>query len=280
MYSLKIKIKKFMAKLISLISSTKLGEFSINLLIRGAMDRVIVVKYGMTTLKFSTPNPLNVYRAKSFEAKEPETLKWIDEIPKGSVMWDIGANVGLYSCYAAKSRGCRVYAFEPSVFNLELLARNIFINGVVDLISIISLPLFDKVELGKLSMTTTDWGGAMSTFGETYGHDGEPIKKVFEFSTFGISMDEAMKFFHLEMPDYIKMDVDGIEHLILKGGVRILENVKGILIEINDNFHTQSEDAFALLSAAGLTFLEKKHAEIFDHVNTAAKHTYNQIWVR
>ena len=239
-----------------------------------------MVKHGMTTLKFSTPNPLNVYRVKSFAAKEPETLQWIDEIPRGSVMWDIGANVGLYSCYAAKSRECRVYAFEPSVFNLELLARNIFINGVVDLISIISLPLFDKVEFGKLSMTTTDWGGAMSTFGEAYGHDGEPIKKVFEFSTLGISMDDAMKFFHLEMPDYIKMDVDGIEHLILKGGVGILENVKGVLIEINDNFHTQSEDAFALLSSAGLTFLEKKHAEIFDHVNTAAKHTYNQIWAR
>jgi FkbM family methyltransferase len=53
-------------------------------------------------------------------------------MPRGSVLWDIGANVGLYSCYAVKARDCRVFAFEPSVFNLELLARNIFLNGIAD----------------------------------------------------------------------------------------------------------------------------------------------------
>jgi len=74
---------------------------------------------------------------KVFATKEPETLEWIDRIPEKSVLWDIGANVGLYSCYAAKARGCRVFAFEPSVFNLEILARNIFLNQLTDQITIV-----------------------------------------------------------------------------------------------------------------------------------------------
>ena len=56
----------------------------------------------------------------------------------------IFANIGLYSCYAAKKNKCNVYAFEPSVFNIELLARNIYINNLSDKIRIISLPLTEK----------------------------------------------------------------------------------------------------------------------------------------
>ena len=43
------------------------------------------------------------------------------------------------------------------------------------------------------------------------------------------------------IPDYIKIDVDGIEHLILEGGKETLKNkkIKSILIEINENFEDQ-----------------------------------------
>ena len=58
-------------------------------------------------------------------------------MPEGSVVWDIGANVGLYSCYAAKHRGCRVFAFEPYVFNLEILARNIYLNQLSERVTIV-----------------------------------------------------------------------------------------------------------------------------------------------
>ena len=40
----------------------------------------------------------------------------------------------------------------------------------------------------------------------------------------------------LEIPDHIKIDVDGIEHLILEGGNRVLNNkkIKSFSIEINE----------------------------------------------
>ena len=168
------------------------------------------VKINNKMINFFTPNEIIQYRIETYFSKEPETLEWIGKIPSGLNLWDIGANVGLYSIYAAK-KGIRVYAFEPSVFNLEVLARNIFLNGVVDKITIIPLPLSDKLVENNLKMTTTEWGGALSTFERGFGHDGETIKEVFEFPTLGISMIDAVERLKIRQPDYIKMDVDGIE---------------------------------------------------------------------
>ena len=110
---------------------------------------------------FCIPNKLNLYRAESFSKKEPDTLAWIDLIPEGSLIWDIGANVGLYSVYAAKARNCKVYSFEPSVFNLELLARNIFLNKLQDTITIIPVSLSDKLSENRFQMTSVDGGGSI-----------------------------------------------------------------------------------------------------------------------
>ena len=44
---------------------------------------------------FSVPNELNYFRVNTFSSKEPETLDWIDTLKPGTVLWDIGANIGL-----------------------------------------------------------------------------------------------------------------------------------------------------------------------------------------
>lgn len=273
-------IKKMVRFSTRLMDGTSMGRYLHTQVVHGAMNQKQSVSYHGTDLIFSIPNPLNKYRAETFSTKEPETLEWIGGIAEGAVLWDVGANVGLYSCYAAKARGCRVFAFEPSVFNLELLARNIFLNKLTDKVTIVPLPLSDELSVSKLNMTSTEWGGAMSTFDQDFGHDGEPMNKVFEFPTIGLSMMDATVLLKIPQPDYIKMDVDGIEHLILKGGGSILRNVKGVLIEINDKFAAQSDGANRYLSEAGLSLKEKRHAACFDSVVGAAKHTYNQIWIR
>ena len=43
-------------------------------------------------------------------------------------------------------------------------------------------------------------------------------------------------------PNFIKIDVDGIEHLILEGGNQILKKTKSILVEIDDSFTLQVEN--------------------------------------
>lgn len=278
--AVKNALKQIIDSSIAGLGKSAIGRRVYSQIIQSAMHRVADVEHNGVKLTFSTANALNKFRADTFSSKEPETLQWIDSMAAGSVMWDVGANVGLYACYAAKARGCRVFAFEPSVFNLEALARNIFLNRLTEQITVVPLPLTDVLGVSNFSLTSTEWGAALSSFGQPFGHDGEPIRKVFEFSTIGLSMVDAIDLLKIPLPDYIKIDVDGIEHLILKGGVPVLQRVKSVLVEINDKFAFHADSAGEYLREAGLSLKEKKHAEYFESDPGAARYTFNQIWGR
>ena len=55
--------------------------------------------------------------ALSLLRRQPDTIAWIDAFQPNSVFWDVGANVGIYSLYAALRRGTRIVAFEPAAIN-------------------------------------------------------------------------------------------------------------------------------------------------------------------
>jgi FkbM family methyltransferase len=280
MDSLKHAAKSAIRSAARLTGRTKLGAYFHDQVIRTNMEHVVTVKHGETQLQFAAPNSLCRWRAETFSSKEPETLEWIDTLPTGSILWDVGANIGLYSVYAAKTRGCRVWAFEPSVFNLELLARNVALNGLATDVCIVPVALSDKLASSQMRLTTTDWGGALSTFGEKFGWDGKEIRQVFEFKTIGLTMEDAIRRLDIPQPDYIKMDVDGVEHLILAGGGSVLGKVKQVLIEVNDNFKEQAEQCALRLAEAGLTLKEKRHSTIIANSSSGFDASYNQIWVR
>jgi FkbM family methyltransferase len=187
-------------------------------LIDSAMENQTSVQHQGISMAFTTPNALCRYRAETFSIKEPETLDWLDSIPVGSVLWDVGANVGLYSIYAAKKNNARVFAFEPSVFNLELLARNVFLNDQSELVTIVPLALSDALGSSLFRMSTTAWGGALSTFGRDLDQHGGKHNSIFEYQMIGMAMDDAVSLLHIPPPNFIKVDVDGIEHFVLQGG--------------------------------------------------------------
>ena len=232
-------------------------------------------------VNFFVPNQITQWRVETFFTKEPETLEWIDSFNdnKKIIFWDVGANIGLYSCYAVKRADCQVYAFEPSVFNLELLAKNIYLNSLSNKIAIISFPLFDNLAVRPFYMTTKEWGGAQSNFGESVDHDGLPKTSVFKYKTVGMSIDQAVSLLNLAKPNYIKIDVDGIEHLILKGATNTLNNTESLLIEVNDNFIKQAGDTEEYLKKAGFKLKHKRHSEIIAK-STKFNSFYNQIWIR
>lgn len=80
----------------------------------------------MTTTTF--PEFERFYGLKS----EQEVLEDIlTEISAGDTIYDIGANVGLYSCLiGSKEPNCMVYSFEPHPTNVEALSRNLKLNNV------------------------------------------------------------------------------------------------------------------------------------------------------
>jgi FkbM family methyltransferase len=231
-------------------------------------------------IRILTPNALCYWRARTFSSKEPETLEWIDSIPEKSILWDIGANIGLYSIYAAKRRDCRVFSFEPSVFNQELLARNVFLNNLVDKVCIIPLPLSDKLGFSQMRMTSVELGGALSTFDRKFGWDGSKLDEVFKFTTLGVSMNLALSHLNVPRPDYIKMDVDGLEHIILGGGQEVLSTIQGILLEVNDRFYEQASVCEEILTGAGFVRIRKVNSELVSKATTGFQYCFNQIWIR
>ena len=81
-------------------------------------------------LRFFAPTPLLQERASSVLTKEPDMTRWLDGLATEAVLWDIGANVGVFSLYAAVRTGCTVLAFEPSSANFHVLVRNVQLNAL------------------------------------------------------------------------------------------------------------------------------------------------------
>jgi FkbM family methyltransferase len=236
---------------------------------------------GELKLKFYTPNWICRYRADSFSTKEPETLEWIDEYGGNGALFDIGANVGLYSIYYAATKKSNVYAFEPSVFNLALLAKNIHVNNLDSKIKIITNPLTEKNQFADFTLSSIDEGGALSAFGVDYGYDGKTIHKSLSYQTLGFSLDYLLSNGILpEYPKMIKIDVDGIEHLILAGAIETLKNstCKTVLIEVDDSFKQQADGVSQILTRCGFTLNQKRSSEMFVAGEYAG--TFNQIWTK
>ena len=275
---IKILIETFLKFVVYILVKINLGRYILDELNKNIIKKKEIIIYKDLKLIFYVPNRLSHYRVNTFHTKEPETLEWIDKFKKKTTFWDIGANIGLYSCYAAKKNLCKVYAFEPSIFNLEWLGRNIFLNNLVEKIVVIPIPLTEIISQNTLNFSSTEWSGALTTFGQSYGHDGKDLKKVFEFSTVSMSMNDLKNLLKISQPDYIKIDVDGIEHLILKGGEKVLLNTKELLIEVNERFEQQKNKCVKYLKELGFTLKEKKRSDLFKDTDFSL--TYNQIWVK
>ena len=274
----KIILKKIAINLIAILSTNKIGRYFTEHLAKHISEQKYVIKYNNVKLNFYSPNRINKFRIETFSSKEPETLKWIENFEENGVLWDIGANIGLYTCYAAKLKNTSVYAFEPSVFNIELLTKNVFINQLSNKVTIVPLPLADKIKESEFNMTSKDIGGSSSTFDKDYTYDGSKLKREFHYKMLGVTMNDCVNVLKIKQPDYIKIDVDGIEHLILEGGNQILKKIKGIIVEVDEKFLIQSEKTKKYLSEAGLVQKEKKHSDIIE--KSKFKNVYNQIWER
>lgn len=242
---------------------------------------VKLTRHGSTCFKLYTPNRICNFRHSTFSTKEPEMLEWIEEYG-GGVFFDIGANIGIYSLFYAQVKEGNIYSFEPSVFNLRQLAKNISINELSERITVVSNPLSERTGIASFINGSADEGGALSAFGVEYGHDGKPLDSNIKYSVIGFSLDDLLeKNAFIEKPSLIKIDVDGIEHLILKGASKTLRSkkLKSLFIEVNDDFEEQAHQVTTILESAGFALKEKRHSEIIDGSAQFGR-TYNQIWVR
>ena len=204
-------------------------------------------------INFFVPNHLINWRLQTYFTKEPDTLKWIDSFEKkeNMIFWDIGANIGLYSIYSyLRNPKSTTIAFEPSTSNLRVLSRNISINNLEENIKILPIPLTNKINtFQQMHEESFIEGGGLNFFGEKSVSDINKYKTNMKYILLGTTINFFIENSILDIPDYIKIDVDGIEHLILEGGDKFLhhEKIKSVCIEIDQNNIIQYEKILSLM---------------------------------
>ncbi len=135
----------------------------------------------------------------------------------GAVIFDVGANFGYYSLMLASALGgnCEVHAFEPVSETYAKLVRHIELNGL-GCIHPHRLALSDAP--GTASMS-----GRMGNSGAAYLEPGTGDVPV-------STLDAFVAEHRLERLDFIKIDVEGFEERVLRGGAGALSRFRPVLL--------------------------------------------------
>ena len=208
-------------------------------------------------LRFTLPcdNLITRYRWQTYNSKEPETLDWIDRtIRDGETLVDIGANIGLYTIYAAlRHPKARVVACEPEYANLHLLRDNILKNGLAERVQVYSLALGDHTGLSRLHIQDLTPGAAMHTEStDALSLTRTQHSVVWREGICTFTLDAFCEQAGLQ-PNHLKIDVDGTEEEVLRGAQRTLRSaaLRSLLAELpNDPREYQACER--LLLDAGL----------------------------
>lgn len=171
-------------------------------------------------------------------------------VPDGGVVWDIGANVGLYSLLAAR-KGAKVLAFEPLPENLAFLHRHVELNS-----------LQERIELFPMAASDHD-GEAMfrivpgNRSEGSLGPDGTLAVRTIRLDSLGI------------VPDLIKIDVEGNEYAVLSGARQTLTVYHpSVLVAL----HTGDSQCRDLLVELGYEVTETATGELLARKPAAQSH--------
>ena len=221
------------------------------------------------TFKIKSRNWITKYRANSFNDKEPEMLDWIDKnLSSNDIFFDIGANVGIYSIYAAlRCPSSKIFSFEPEFSNLDQLKFNIIKNNLQNIITPYSIGISNSNDISYLHIQDFTEGSALHSISNEnikLTHTGHKV--LWREGVAVFKLDSICKTLNI-FPNLIKIDVDGDEYKILDGANECLknDNLRSIIIEIDKN-KLNLEKCSTILS---------NHK--FKKINEFGE---NQIWIR
>jgi len=161
------------------------------------------------------------------------------EVPEGSIVLDVGANIGAFSL-AASRRAAVVYALEPVRNNFEQLRRNIELNKASN---IVAERLAMAGENGECEMSVAGVFSSMH-----FRAASAKIEKVP-----AVTLERFLEERGIAQLDYLKMDCEGAEwDIVLKAPPDVLARIKHIEMEFhNINARTNPRSLQEHLSLAG-----------------------------
>ena len=125
----------------------------------------------------------------------------------GMVVWDIGSHVGLFALASARAVGPtgRVYAFEPIQRNVKYLRQHVSLNHLSN-VMVVEAAVDEKQ--GMLRMAAGD------SYSEYHADEQGDLEVPC------IALDLWQDETNSPPPDVVKIDVEGAEDAVLRGGAR------------------------------------------------------------
>lgn len=189
--------------------------------------------------------------------ERPVLKDFLDNIAEGDIVYDIGANVGTYTCFAAAlTKDKETVAFEPVKSNRQRLRDNLSVNDRGARIE--GLALSDTVDKVALSGDETQGAGNMAIQTNT-----DKANVHTASSTIDILTADG----DLPSPDIIKLDVEGHEMRVLEGAEQTLESdsCRVIYCEVHPqrmkNYGDNPDDLISFLKEKGYETTTLKEGE-------------------
>jgi FkbM family methyltransferase len=181
------------------------------------------------------------------EAVDPSLCNMAKEfVQSGHVVWDVGANIGLFSFAAAHlaGRSGQVFAFEADLWLAQLLQRSVSIQPSTSApVQIVPTAVANSCDLRVFNIASRS---RASNFLAGYGHS-QTGGVMARQTVIAVSIDWLAE--RLPLPDVLKIDVEGAELEVLQGASDLLERKGPVIIcEISPE---RSEEVTALLKRLG-----------------------------
>jgi len=148
----------------------------------------------------------------------------LKELRPNDVFWDVGASMGFYSLLAAHFPGVKVAAFEPHPATVKRLRENVMLNKKSN-ITVLEVALSDADRRAWFEPVDPELtrGTAHLGSGKAGGAIEVELRRGDSLVASGV----------LAGPDVIKIDVEGAEHLVVKGMRRALANCRSLFCEVH-----------------------------------------------
>lgn len=156
---------------------------------------------------------------------------WADLCSEAKVIFDIGANIGLYSLLAAsQNQEAAIHAFEPTPSLAEMLITNAILNGFTNIV-------INKVAVNDLSGTLhLNYCSGSGGVNEGMNYTSAGRESLESITVPAISLDEYCIDNSIEYIDLMKVDVEGNEISVLRGAKRLISSssIGFIFLELID----------------------------------------------
>jgi len=250
-------IRKFAKILISIFGLNSNNKLSTEL--QQMLDPEITVAIPENkSLVFNTGHGRLLWRANTLFTEEQMIIDWINSFEENDVFYDIGANVGIYSVYAAKLRDLKVYSFEPEINNIQTLYANIYKNELFENCTIVPIAADNEIAIKPFHIREFTKGGALNTIGRDPFYESQNAD-YFKSDTFCATVDSLVEIFKLQKPTKIKIDVDTNELRVIEGMLNTLESkiLEEIYIELDFN-QEEHQKVIVILEKKGFEIIKKE----------------------